>query len=838
MMPRLVCTSFLTCAALLPPQGAQAQPRAAGAGEVPRPSLLTRVDAYGDPLPDGAWARLGTVRLRPGATCLTFSPDGKVLVTGGDSLHAWDVATGKRIDWFEARASAVAVRYSPDGKTLSMVDDTGVIRQWLHGKPSPVRTTGSSLRGRLLVTGGLLSADTRVAGVWGDAGQVRLWEAATGSHLLDFKARGAGLSYFSAAALSPDGKTVAVRLEGNRALLIDVATGKELRQVEGPNKAPHLAPGFLRIREEAIYWLTFSPDGLLLAGSGKDYVTVWDVSTGKVRYTVRGDSGRLAFSPDGMSLACGGQEAIRLLETATGKELRCFEHPCWFIHALAFSPDGRTLAAAENEIVSLWDVATGERLHTYPAHESAVGALRFSPDGASLASGDSHDGTLIIWDLQGRKPRRFLRGHFPGVASVAFSPDGKVLATGDGYRPGESGNLDAKIRLWGALDGRLLRQFPGHLAGVHSLAFAPDGRTLASAGHDARAKVWEVATGTRLYQIRGADSHYKSVAFAPDGKTLLVAGTNAELALWKADTGQKVCDLGNQGGERRLIVAAAFLPDGKGVLAMEDAEVRVWDGPSGRLLRSFPSPNSHWPYAAHALSPDGKMLAATHWHRGGAIELRDTVTGETVGRLGESAGTSFTALAFSPDGRTLAAGCSDTTVLLWEVAYARLNYLWSELTSGTDDAAKLARDLTASAEGAVPFLQQRLRRVAEVEGRVNLLIDDLDADSFAVREKASGALERLGPEAGFALRLALQGSPGPEVRRRIETILDRMTKPGGKTSAVEPRSVWLSLAILEEMGTAQARRALEELADAKAKSAVGREAAAALKRLAKRRRQR
>jgi WD40 repeat protein len=835
MTPHLGCTAFLTCTALLVSQAAWAQRSAAEAGKAPRPSLPARVDAYGDLLPEGAIARLGTVRLRPGATCLTFSPDGKVLVAAGDRLCAWDVATGKRLDWFGPGAFAAAVGYSPDGQSLISIDRSGVIRQWHEGQASPVRATGDPRLQRLLVIGGLLSADTRVAGVWGYKGEVRLWDVATGSQLLDLKGR--GLSTFSAAALSPDGKTLAVRVEGNRALLIDVATGKELRQVERPNQAAHLDTVFSRLREEAISWLAFSPDGRRLAGVGKDYITVWDASTAKVCYTITGDSSRLAFSPDGKYLACGGTEAIRLHETATGRELRRFPHPCLFVHALAFSPDGRTLAAAEEEVFSLWDVATGQRLHHYPAHESAVGAVCFSPDGARLASGDTAAGTAIIWDLQTRKPRHFLRGHFPGVVSSAFSPDGKVLATGDGYRPPGSGNLDAKIRLWDASDGRLLRQFPGHLAGVHSVAFAPDGRTLASGGHDARAKVWEVATGKRLYQIRGEDSPYKSVAFAPDGKTLLVAGTLAELALWHADSGNKARDLGTPGGARRLVLAAAFLPDGKAVLARESDEVRLWDGVTGRLLRSSPVAKGHSTPSICAFSPDGKTLAEAHTRQEGAIELRDTVTGEAVGGFGDAWWQSFTALAFSPDGRILAAGCRDTTVLLWEVAHARLNHLWSRLASGTDDTARLAMKLAASSQEAVPFLRERLRRVAEMEGRVSPLLADLEADSFAVREKASQALERLGPEAAFALRLALQGSPGPEARRRIEAILERTKTPAEKGSGLEPRSVWLSLAVLEELGTAQARRALQELAGATANTAVAREAGAALERLAKRRQQ-
>jgi HEAT repeat protein len=142
--------------------------------------------------------------------------------------------------------------------------------------------------------------------------------------------------------------------------------------------------------------------------------------------------------------------------------------------------------------------------------------------------------------------------------------------------------------------------------------------------------------------------------------------------------------------------------------------------------------------------------------------------------------------------------------------------------------------MAAVPEEAIPFLKERLRRVAAVEERVRPLLAGLDDDDFDVREKASRELQAAGPEAALPLQLALQGSPSPEVRTRIEKLLGKMkTLPGAQ--GVQPRSVSLALAVLEEIGTPNARQVLEELSRGPAGSMVTREAGAALERLANRR---
>jgi WD40 repeat protein len=814
----------------------------------------TRADIYGDSLPTGAVARLGTLRLRhivrdgSGAACVVFSPDGKILISGGDvGLRIWDVATGKALTEVQDNAPVTSAHFSQDGRMLITSDNSGTIRRWqvdksnVRSRDAPRRQPKErrrppDFRGRE----SFFSADGKVAGVVTHDQQVLLWEVETSKQILAKKEPGG--VYFFSAALSPEGKTLVVTADGNRAHLIDVASGQEIRLLEGPNQAPHLQPGFARMREEAVHRFAFSPDGRLIAGVQKESVIVWQRATGNRSYEVKGTHGRPAFSPDGKLLACGSDERIGLFEANSGKEIRRFERHAGHIAALTFSQDGRILASAADYLIGLWDVATGKPLHSFAGHESPVISLAFSPEGTGLASGESENGTLIIWDRSSQKPGRIFGDHSIGVRSVAYSPDCKILATGDGIMG--SGGFDAQIRLWSIDEGRLLRRFPGHINGVHSLAFSPDGKTLASAGWDARAKLWDVVTGKRLHQIRGADSHHlKRVAFSPSGKELLVSGYSGELALWRVDSGQKARDLGSSEEERRAITFGAFLPDGRTVVSRESdrsardfVELKFWDAEDGRQLRSFRMRGSVHDLATCALSTDGKTLATVGGdYRDSSIELWDMSTEEQVGRFRGHPGGPATALAFAPDSKLLASGGRDSTVLLWSVQRGRLEHLWFEL-GGSDgrESTQAFKKLATTPQEAIPFLREQLRQAAEADKRAGGHIVDLDDDRFQVREKASQDLEALGPDAEFPLRLALEGSPSVEARARIENILGKLGTSKRESPGRDPRSVRLSLAVLEEIGTLEAQKVLQELAQGPPKSTLTREARAALERLAKR----
>ena len=441
-----------------------------------------------------------------------------------------------------------------------------------------------------------------------------------------------------------------------------------------------------------------SPDGMTAAtGHFGGTVRLWNVDGGGLRRELKPPGppapvAAVAFSNDGARLAAAvGQRLVVWNLRGTGAPL--VRSNGSDLSAVAFSPDDRRIATGDNDGV----VRVGTTVLT--GHEGKVTSVAFAPDGGSLVTG-AVDETARIWDLRTARTTAELRGHDGLVLGVAFERDGKTVVTGGSDRTIRSwtvaadpvrlvrteanglrimdvafdpsgtrivsGGEDRKARIRLASSGRLLGVLPhgdkkGHW--VESARFDSTGRVVATAGDDGAVRVWENKELRRVLRPPDGGEVYDA-AIPPDGSEVLAGGADGAAHVWRWRSGKLVGTLRTPAESVRGV---AVSPDGKLFAVGGGRAVRIWRaGSYGRpaIVLGDPSGTAENEVWSVAFSPDGKRLAAGNWS--GAWTVWDVPTRQIVARAKGHVDT-VADVAFSPDGDYLATAGWDGAVKVWAV---------------------------------------------------------------------------------------------------------------------------------------------------------------------------
>ena len=581
---------------------------------------------------------------------LVFSPDDKLLVTGGadGEIRLWQVVDGKQILSFRGHNDWVSsVAFSPNGKIIASCSHSGTIKLWnfktgeclktLRGHVNKVREISFNSNGTILAS----CSDDQTIKLWEvDTGQciktlqghtnniwtvaiapnnqilasgsldysVKIWDISTGTCLQTLQGHKDGVV---SVAFSHDSKIFATGGSDNDQTikLWDTNTGKCIKNLIG--------------HTNGIRSLVFSKDNKTIFSASTDHtIKVWDVSTKQCLKTIEGHNDRVRTialnSKDILLASCSDDRTIKLWDVISGKCSETLQGCSHWVESVTISSDGKTIISGNNdETIKLWDINTGYCFKSFRGHSRWITSISISPDNKIIAS-SSGDRTVKIWDISTGNCLKTLNGHYSATSNVIFSPNGLTLA---------SGSFDRTVKLWEVSSGKCLQTFKGHTSWVYLIAFSHDGKIIVSGSRDCNIKIWDINSGECLKTLEGHNRSVRSLAIAPNDKTIASGSSDGIVKIWNIQSGECLKTLqDNDCG----IDSVKFSFDGSLVASGSlDETIKIWNPHTGECIKTLKGHTNR--VISVAFTPDDKLLVSGSYDE--TIKIWNIETGECIKTL-------------------------------------------------------------------------------------------------------------------------------------------------------------------------------------------------------------
>jgi WD40 repeat protein len=674
---------------------------------------------------------VATIRAHEGgALAVAWSPDGRLLATGGRDgmVRVWDTASWRQRRELRGQAGAVrSLAFSLDGQWLAGAGEGRRVLLWktrdwrqhdvtdhleevwsvafapdsnsllFRGRERVRVLHLATGKGRVvsLKMGQLAGLEFALNGkayflVVGPRSMAFAWDVEPGPRQVRADVAFPG----SALAVSPDGEAVAVGGHEGQ-LYLWLAPGRPETRLPG--------------QVDSVTALAISPSGEMLASGGAlGAVRLWDAHAGTELEAFKGHTGPIhavTFAPDGRHLAsAGGDGTVRIWEVDARQDCQALRPEFEPAGPVAFTSEGQLAVACRDWTVRLLDAGTWQERAVLRGHRGRVLALAAATRARVLATASS-DRTVRLWDTQSGKQQAVLPAA-PAVSAVALSADGLFLASGRGQ----------DVVLWDVRSGRqrTFRHEPG--SNIRGLAFAPDGKSLAVADEGGAPKVWDLATGVaQRYPSRG--HLVLAVAFSPDGRTLTGAGHGHEVGLWEvARPGQPPRRIAHRWGTVHPHHRLAFSADGQLLAVDAGSDVVVLDVPGRRAWRKLARAHRHQ-VVGLAFSPRRRSLVSVGME--GSIKSWDLKANRLSLAPGHALGPVH-GLAFAPDGATLYTASRDEPAEVTVVPFAFVAMNYQTVAEGNTDTSVRLWDVTTGRLRAglpAPPLASVGRLVVSPDGR-------------------------------------------------------------------------------------------------------------------------